>query len=107
VSRIAMSFEEMAAIREENSRLIAEGVAPYPMSGLVERVPLGITYAVEEGQLVRLFHMRNERAWYLCEAPLWALREALTWNDPNGDYSVQTPASDCVDLVVKQFGVQS
>jgi len=99
---IPMSFEEMHAIYEENARLIAEGYAPYPTANLIARVPPGITYTVEEGQLVRMYHGRPETAWYLCETPTWALREALTWNDPSGCY-LTVHASDAVDLIAVQF----
>ena len=101
---ITLSFEEMHALHEENARLIVEGLAPYPTANLIARVPHGVTYTVDDGNvLVRMYHGRPETSWLLCETPTWALREALTWNDPQGCY-LTVLASDAVDLIAKQFG---
>lgn len=45
-----------------------------------------ITYDFKEGQLVRLYHGIPETAWTIYEAPDDVLREAITWNDPDGDF---------------------
>ena len=44
-----------------------------------------VTWDYCEGQLVRLYCGRPEQAWELYEAPEWALRAALRWNDLDAD----------------------
>lgn len=45
-----------------------------------------LSYDFREGQLVRLYHDRPETAWSIYDAPDRILRDALAWNDPNGDF---------------------
>lgn len=45
-----------------------------------------ISYDFREGQLVRMYHGRPETAWYIYDATDDILRDAIAWNDPNGDF---------------------
>lgn len=51
----------------------------HPSDCIYWQVPQGITYTIEEGQLVRLYHARPEQAWLFSDAPRWAMRELFTW----------------------------
>ena len=45
-----------------------------------------ISYDFQESQLIKLFHNRPEEAWSIYEAPTEELRNAIAWNDKNGDF---------------------
>lgn len=45
-----------------------------------------ITYDFKEGQIVRLYHGVPETAWTIYDTPDDVLREAIAWNDPDGDF---------------------
>lgn len=45
-----------------------------------------ISYDFREGQLIRLFHGRPDKAWIIYKAPTEELRKAIAWNDANGDF---------------------
>ena len=45
-----------------------------------------ISYDFKEGQIVRLFHGVPDDAWPVYTVPDDVLRQALAWNDSNGDF---------------------
>jgi hypothetical protein len=45
-----------------------------------------ISYDFKDGQLIRLFHGRPEEAWCIYSVPDEILREAISWNDRDGDF---------------------
>lgn len=44
------------------------------------------SYDFQEGQIVELFHGVPADAWPIHTAPDDVLRQALAWNDKNGDF---------------------
>jgi hypothetical protein len=49
-----------------------------------------ISYDFREGQLVRLYHGVPETAWPIYDTPDAVLRDAISWNDPDGDFDTLT-----------------
>lgn len=45
-----------------------------------------VSYDFLDGQLVRLFHGVPSEAWTIYDVPDDVLREAITWNDKDGDF---------------------
>lgn len=69
-----------------------------------ERVYM-ISYDFKEGQLVRLFHGVPDKAWHIYKAPTEELRNAIAWNDANGDFD-ELQRVDILEVFLSDF-VQS
>jgi len=45
-----------------------------------------VSYDFKEGQLIKLHYGRPIEAWDIYHAPTEELRNAIAWNDRNGDF---------------------
>jgi hypothetical protein len=63
---------------------------------------MSTSYDFKEGQLVKLFHGRPEKAWDIYHAPTEELRNAITWNDRNGDFD-HLERVDILEIFISDF----
>ena len=61
-----------------------------------------ISYDFKEGQLVKLFYGRPDEAWDIYNAPTEELRNAITWNDRNGDFD-HLERVDILEIFISDF----
>ena len=63
----------------------------------------GVTYDYRNGELVKLNKQHQiVESWKVSEAPLGFLRNAVQWNDHNGDYD-QMSIEDLRSVATMQF----
>lgn len=60
-----------------------------------------VTYDFKEGQLIKLFHGSSE-AWDIYHAPTEELRNAIAWNDANGDFE-ELLRVDILEIFIMDF----
>jgi hypothetical protein len=63
---------------------------------------LNVSYDFKEGQLIKLFHGRPDEAWDIYHAPTEELRNAITWNDRNGDFE-ELQRVDILEIFISDF----
>jgi len=63
---------------------------------------LNVSYDFKEGQLIKLFHGRPDQAWHIYQAPTEELRNAITWNDRNGDFD-HLERVDILEIFISDF----
>ena len=64
----------------------------------------GFTYDYRDGELVKLNAVDEvSESWKISDAPWEFLRDALEWNDANGDYDDSLSVDDLRMLVRIQF----